>query len=111
MGKYAENGQIRWHTFSHTEKGNKVLKRGDWTIFYIFVQGWKYGDRAHNSAGKLRAVRFVASKIGDESLECPLAKTSLPPLTSTEQMIRKGKKNRQDIATFTITVYYTKALG
>ena len=95
MGRYAENDRIRWHTFSHIKRDN---------------QGWKYGDTVHNSAGKLRAVRFAASQIGDESLKCPVAKIPIP-LTTTEKMMRKGKRNRQDMATFTITVYYTKALG
>ena len=98
-------------TPSLTPKKMPGYLKEDNLIVYTFVQGWKYGDISHNSAGKLRSVRFVASKIGDESLECPLAKTPPPPLTSVEKLIRKGKRNRQDIATFTITVYYTKALG
>ena len=79
-------------------------------ILTPIVQGWKYGDTTHDSAGKLRAVRFAAANIGDESLQCPVVKIPAP-LTITEELLRKGKRNRQDRATFTITVYYTKALG
>ena len=79
-------------------------------ILTPIVQGWKYGDTVHDSAGKLRAVRFAASTIGDESLRCPVVKIPAP-LTITEELLRKGKRNHQDRATFTITVYYTKALG
>ena len=98
-------------TLSLTSKETTGYERKEnMTLLTILVQGWKYGDSGHNSAGKLRAVRFAASQIGDESLKCPLPKTPAP-LTTTEKMIRKGKWNRQDMATFTITVFYTKALG